>query len=182
MEYAKNMILYGPPGTGKTYNSVIYAVAICEGIDVKEIQKESYSDVLDRYNALKSSGRIEFTTFHQSYGYEEFIEGIKPVMNDDGNLSYTIEDGAFKTFCKRASAVEVHSDALTQLKKIHTFGELFLVAQKKRTFRMSATKTAISRLDSIRSLTKTSPGTFPEMIRDHGMPSIWCTISSIPWR
>lgn len=117
MEYAKNMILYGPPGTGKTYNSVIYAVAICEGIDVKEIQKESYSDVLDRYNALKSSGRIEFTTFHQSYGYEEFIEGIKPVMNDDGNLSYTIEDGAFKTFCKRASAVEVHSDALTQLKK-----------------------------------------------------------------
>lgn len=102
----RNMILYGPPGTGKTYNSVIYAVAICEGRDVKDVQKEPYPDVLDRYNALKSSGRIEFTTFHQSYGYEEFIEGIKPVMNDDGSLSYTIEDGVFKSFCDRARTPE----------------------------------------------------------------------------
>lgn len=105
-EVMRNTILYGPPGTGKTYNSVIYAVAICEGKEVREVQRESYSDVLDRYNALKSSGRIEFTTFHQSYGYEEFIEGIKPVMDDDGKLSYTIEDGVFKTFCERARTTE----------------------------------------------------------------------------
>ena len=105
-EVMRNTILYGPPGTGKTYNSVIYAVAICEGKEVREVQRESYSDVLDRYNALKSSGRIEFTTFHQSYGYEEFIEGIKPVMDDDGKLSYTIEDGVFKGFCERARTTE----------------------------------------------------------------------------
>ena len=54
-EVMRNTVLYGPPGTGKTYNSVIYAVAICEGKEVREVQKESYPDVLDRYNALKSS-------------------------------------------------------------------------------------------------------------------------------
>lgn len=99
---SKNMILYGPPGTGKTYNSVNYAVAICEGKAVFDIQKEPYDEVLARFNELKKNGRIEFTTFHQSYGYEEFIEGIKPVLNDEGNLSYTIEDGVFKSFCERA--------------------------------------------------------------------------------
>lgn len=63
-----NMILYGPPGTGKTYNSVIYAVAICEEKSVQEIANEAYKDIKIRYDKLKSAGRISFTTFHQSYG------------------------------------------------------------------------------------------------------------------
>ena len=106
-----NMILYGPPGTGKTYNSVIYAVAICEGKAIEEVQKESYSDVLVRYRELQDAGRIEFTTFHQSYGYEEFIEGIKPKLNSESDtLGYIIEDGVFKAFCKRAKAVKIHSN------------------------------------------------------------------------
>ena len=104
-EFDRNMILYGPPGTGKTYNSVIYAVAICEGKNIEAVQKEPYSNVLTRYKDLKDGGRIEFTTFHQSYGYEEFIEGIKPKMDSDSdNLSYAIEDGTFKSFCKRATS------------------------------------------------------------------------------
>ena len=81
VQFDHNMILYGPPGTGKTYNSVIYAVAICEGKTIDDVQKESYPDVLIRYRELQDAGRIEFTTFHQSYGYEEFIEGIKPKMS-----------------------------------------------------------------------------------------------------
>ena len=69
-----NTILYGPPGTGKTYNTVIYAVAICEGKTFEEVKGEDYSDVFRRYIDFKKKGRIAFTTFHQSYGYEEFIE------------------------------------------------------------------------------------------------------------
>lgn len=105
-----NLILYGPPGTGKTYHSVIYAVAICEGKELEEVKKEPYSNVMNRYRELKDEGRIAFTTFHQSYGYEEFIEGIKPKLDSENDLlGYTIEDGGFKAFCKRSGAVKVHT-------------------------------------------------------------------------
>lgn len=106
MAFDKNMILYGPPGTGKTYNSVNYAVAIIEGKSLADVQKESYADIFERYKEYKKQGRIEFTTFHQSYGYEEFIEGIKPVISDDDdntNVEYEISSGVFKKFCERAS-------------------------------------------------------------------------------
>lgn len=106
-----NTILYGPPGTGKTYHTVIYAVAIIENKELKEVQAEAYSDVLERYNQYKNDGRIEFITFHQSYGYEEFIEGIKPVVDsgddtgdDAGNIVYQIQSGIFKRFCERAES------------------------------------------------------------------------------
>lgn len=105
--YDKNMILYGPPGTGKTYNSAIYAVAICNNKSVEEIKMLDYSEIMNEYNALKNAGRIAFTTFHQSYGYEEFIEGIKPVVNEEeSNLGYVIESGVFKKFCENAEIPE----------------------------------------------------------------------------
>ena len=115
-QFNHNLILYGPPGTGKTYNSVIYAVAICEGKSVKQIsQEQNYEDILEQYRRLKEEGRIAFTTFHQSYGYEEFIEGIRPVLSErtsslqdeDHGLRYKIYDGIFKKFCKRASGIRV---------------------------------------------------------------------------
>lgn len=106
-EFDKNIILYGPPGTGKTYNAVNYAVAICEGSPLEEVQKENHDDVIARYDALKEEGRIAFTTFHQSYGYEEFIEGIKPKLEADSeDLDYVIEDGIFKRFCSNAATVK----------------------------------------------------------------------------
>ena len=110
-DVAKNTILHGPPGTGKTYQTVVYAVAIVENepLDsIAEEAKKSYSAVLERYNWYKADGLIAFTTFHQSYGYEEFIEGIKPVMDDDdtntngGEIRYTVVDGLFKAFCKQS--------------------------------------------------------------------------------
>ena len=103
-----NTILYGPPGTGKTYHTVIYAVAIIENRELASVEAESYSDVLTRYNDYKAQGRIEFTTFHQSFGYEEFIEGIRPVVsgedetNDVGDVQYSVQPGIFKRFCERA--------------------------------------------------------------------------------
>lgn len=106
---ARNTILYGPPGTGKTYNTACYAVAIVENKDVEEIleeAKENYSAVFERYNSYKNEGLVEFVTFHQSYGYEDFIEGIKPVLETDGeeqsDLQYKVTDGVFKAFCNTA--------------------------------------------------------------------------------
>ena len=104
-----NTILYGPPGTGKTYHTVIYAVAIIENKELETVKAEAYSDVLNRYNAYKAQGRIEFTTFHQSYGYEEFIEGIRPAVMDEGddsasgNIQYSVQPGMFKKFCEKAT-------------------------------------------------------------------------------
>lgn len=109
-EFDKNLILYGPPGTGKTYNSAIYAVAICDGKSVDELT--DYDAVMARYNELKKAGRIAFTTFHQSYGYEEFIEGIKPIIDENTqDVGYTIESGVFKEFCQNAkSTVHTRND------------------------------------------------------------------------
>lgn len=100
MEFDKNLILYGPPGTGKTYYTILYAVAICEEKNLDEIEALPYEQVLKRYQELKAKEkRIAFTTFHQSYGYEEFIEGIRPNLNHDSNdVEYTIKDGIFKAF------------------------------------------------------------------------------------
>ena len=103
----KNTILYGPPGTGKTYQTVRYAVSIIENKPLQAIEHESYEDVLRRYRSYKAAGQIEFTTFHQSYGYEEFIEGIRPVLDHDNDdqkdLTYEIAPGLFKLLCDRAS-------------------------------------------------------------------------------
>lgn len=109
-KFDKNLILYGPPGTGKTYNSIIYAVAICDGKSVDELT--DYDAVMARYDELKKAGRIAFTTFHQSYGYEEFIEGIKPIIDENKqDIGYTIEPGVFKEFCENAkSAVRTKND------------------------------------------------------------------------
>ena len=92
-----NTILYGPPGTGKTYNSVKYAVDTIDGKFSQDGTK-TYADYINKFNELKAAGRIAFTTFHQSYGYEEFIEGIKPVLGDiseKNDLGYKISDGVF---------------------------------------------------------------------------------------
>lgn len=93
----KNTILYGPPGTGKTYNVINRAIEIIDG---------EYSDdreeVIQRYNELKEAGQIDFITFHQSFSYEEFIEGIKPKNDSNGSLIYDIEEGVLKSICTRA--------------------------------------------------------------------------------
>ncbi|MEK4713571.1 McrB family protein [Sporosarcina sp. FSL K6-5500] len=107
--FDKNMILYGPPGTGKTYKTVIYAVAIIENSSIESLLKEDYQAILKRYNDYKKSGQINFTTFHQSFGYEEFIEGIKPALDEDQDeqLQYKIEPGIFKDFCENAQQLKV---------------------------------------------------------------------------
>lgn len=98
----KNVILYGPPGTGKTYHTAFYAVAAIENKPLASVQAEDCSAVLERCRKYREAGLIEFTTFHQSYGYEEFIEGIRPELSQSsgtGDIRYRIEDGVFLRFC-----------------------------------------------------------------------------------
>ena len=106
-ELPKNMILYGPPGTGKTYHTLLYAVAVIEEKSLSDIVNEPLEDIIKRYHHYKADGLIEFTTFHQSYSYEDFIEGIRPVMNNDSDdvisdIQYEVSPGLFKDFCDRA--------------------------------------------------------------------------------
>ncbi|WP_051204733.1 AAA family ATPase [Butyrivibrio sp. VCD2006] len=107
-KFEHNIILYGPPGTGKTYNTMAYAVAIIEGKSLDEVKDEAdkdYSAVKTRYEEYKKADQIAFTTFHQSYGYEEFIEGIKPNVTDeegDNAIEFVKEPGIFKAFCEKA--------------------------------------------------------------------------------
>lgn len=104
----KNIILYGPPGTGKTYSSIQYAVSIVENTPLATIKTENYKAVFSRYLQHKDDGLIAFITFHQSFGYEEFIEGIRPVISSEETaetgrkIEYEIHDGIFKAFCDKA--------------------------------------------------------------------------------
>lgn len=111
-----NTILYGPPGTGKTYQTVLYAVSIIEKKPLETIKREKYADVLERYQKYKKENRIAFTTFHQSFSYEEFIEGIRPIApsegEDDisGTVQYRVHPGIFKEFCSKAEAQTIKAN------------------------------------------------------------------------
>lgn len=103
----KNLILYGPPGTGKTWHTYLYAVAIIEERPLEELKAENPAAVRERFMTYRQQGLIEFTTFHQSYSYEDFIEGIRPVIDEDegeaeGRIGYRVVDGVFKKFCNQA--------------------------------------------------------------------------------
>jgi len=107
-----NLILYGPPGTGKTYNTVNKALKIILGETAyaafeayakansnsnPKVEREFFTK---EYNKLKDNGRIVFTTFHQSMGYEDFVEGIKPETDKNTKkVIYDVKNGILKDLC-----------------------------------------------------------------------------------
>ncbi len=109
LNHSKNIILYGPPGTGKTYNTVIKAIEITNPELIQRDENgnvENYKVLKEKFDELKQQGQIEFVTFHQSYSYEEFVEGIKPYIPEWGtveeNNRFVGQDGIFKKICNSA--------------------------------------------------------------------------------
>jgi len=92
LKQKKQIILQGAPGTGKTYISAEISMSIING-EVKNYK--SRKELMTDYKQAINDGLIEFSTFHQSMDYEEFIEGLKPVT-ENGKVVYEIEDGIFK--------------------------------------------------------------------------------------
>lgn len=97
----KNLVLYGPPGTGKTYLAIRYAVAIVENRSKDHLEKESQEQILRRFQRYRESRQIEFVTFHQSFTYEDFVQGLKP-NTQAGTLLFEKKDGVFKMIADRA--------------------------------------------------------------------------------
>ena len=99
-ERRKNVVLYGAPGTGKTYDVPELAVRLCDPAFMAT--DPSREEIVSRYNQLKTEKRIAFTTFHQSLDYEDWIEGLRPVVNENSQVTYEIESGIFKKLCEEA--------------------------------------------------------------------------------
>lgn len=93
-DFPLNQILFGPPGTGKTYNIIDRAIEIIE----QRVVNDEREDLVKSFNKYKEDGQIVFTTFHQSYGYEEFIEGLR----SDDNGKFVPTNGIFKDLCEKA--------------------------------------------------------------------------------
>lgn len=91
-----NQILYGPPGTGKTYHTVTKAVEIIDG----KVNPD-YSLAKARFDELKKEGKIKFITFHQNYSYEDFMVGIRPMLNGE-KIAYKLYEGPFKQIADKA--------------------------------------------------------------------------------
>lgn len=105
-----NQILYGPPGTGKTYKTTEEAVRLASPARYKAIVSSSADEVEERqklkaaYDELVKANRIRFVTFHQSFSYEDFVEGVKATTDEHGKLIYRVEDGLFKELSTIADA------------------------------------------------------------------------------
>ncbi len=119
---SQNTILYGPPGTGKTYSTIDKALEVIYGKGY--LNGKSHKELHEAFNSLKEQGQIQFTTFHQSFSYEDFVEGIRPIPPGKGEnvsdqLIYDVEPGIFKSICETAigGQIKIGSISGSDLKK-----------------------------------------------------------------
>jgi 5-methylcytosine-specific restriction protein B len=128
LEANPNLILFGPPGTGKTYA----AQKIIEAFDYKRTKNEK------AFKQIEKEGRVDFVTFHQSFSYEEFVEGLRPVIKTESSedaeggseLQYKIQDGILKQIANRADLSQIKSefkgDGLEKVKEDNTIWKISL--------------------------------------------------------
>ena len=130
-----NRILYGPPGTGKTWNTVDHALAIVDG------SEEVYAHDAARFRELRfdprnASGNIAMVTFHQNFAYEDFVEGIRPVL-DGAELRYELHEGLFKQLAAYAAEHREERfvliiDEINRGNVAKIFGELITLIEDSR--------------------------------------------------
>ena len=120
VDHPLNTILYGPPGTGKTYATFQRCVQICDSPG----DGKTPAEIHERYRKLVEDGRVEFITFHQSYGYEEFVEGLRPeTEGDGGGLRLKVRDGVLKRIAERARSAPAPHTRKRQFVKIQLTGQ-----------------------------------------------------------
>jgi len=137
--YVMNVILYGAPGTGKTYSTTEYAMGIINDTDLSTapLNTEERKVLLSAYKEKIKSGQIIFTTFHQSYGYEDFIQGLRPVPKYEA-MQFSMVDGVFKGIADKAmhdheNAYVIVIDEINRANISKVFGELItLIEDDKR--------------------------------------------------
>jgi len=114
---SKNIIFRGAPGTGKSYLAKQIAADI-----VSDGATDNYTELTD-----EQKKQIEFVQFHPSYDYSDFVEGLRPKMNEDGTMGFELYDGIFKSFTDKArrnfesskksrKAIEQEASVQTQMK------------------------------------------------------------------
>lgn len=89
---SKNVIFRGAPGTGKSYLAKEIAADI-----ISDGYTDKYTDLTD-----EQKEQVEFVQFHPGYDYSDFVEGLRPRMNEDGSMGFELQDGVFKRFVERA--------------------------------------------------------------------------------
>jgi len=101
--YAVNTILQGPPGTGKTFATITEALRI---VDQAFLEKnmDDREALKARFDELSDAKRIRFVTFHQSFSYEDFVEGLRADADaaSDHQVRYSVEPGIFRQICEDA--------------------------------------------------------------------------------
>ena len=140
-----NFILYGAPGTGKTYATAEYAMAIIErrNVDLSQKTPDERAALMQKYKESIQQGRITFTTFHQSYGYEDFIQGLRPDTKN-GGFNFVPADGVFKRIADKAirhgdKDYVIIIDEINRANISKVFGELItLIDEDKRWGEMNA--------------------------------------------
>ncbi len=189
-----NRILFGAAGTGKTFNTINHALSIIEDKSLEDLEKEEREYLKNRFDEYKNKGQIKFVTFHQSFSYEDFVEGIRAETNDQGNLRYEVKSGIFKEICELTKTTEfrsilgkefgrgyilqaVSSDVLTVKKPngnlIHLsvdLANLLLesVAEEKISIEDLSEKTALDKLDNNHGLLE------PYIV--NGYNSVWANL------
>lgn len=99
MQQPLNRILFGAAGTGKTYHTINHALSIIENKPLDVLESEARKALKESFDQYKKKGQIKFVTFHQSFSYEDFVEGIRAETDEDGNLKYPVKAGVFKEIC-----------------------------------------------------------------------------------